>query len=52
MGGQGKRVRIAVTPRCETERATAWRLLASRRSAGPARRAWYDLTLRALCGAP
>lgn len=52
MGGQGKRVRIVVTPRRETERATAWRLYAQRRSTGPVRRAWYDLTLRALCGAP
>jgi hypothetical protein len=26
MGGKGKRVRIAVTPRCETERASARRL--------------------------
>ena len=26
MGGQGKRVRIAVTPRCEIERASAWHL--------------------------
>lgn len=52
MGGQGKRVRIVVTPRREVERATTWRLFAWRRSTGPVRRAWYDLTLRAPCGAP
>ena len=52
MGGQGKRVRIAVTPRCDTERAAAWCLFALRRSTGPVRRAWYDLTLRSPCGAP